>query len=496
MFPSCSDDEGGGSEEQGGKYRTLMITLNSLGSSEIGTRAESAVPDGELDSPDEHFISRYWLVVLKQDTESQEFKVDRVIDSEDPEYSVPGNSNDNSETELGVEVEIGQTYRFYALANLDGLTNGTDVIAALDNLKSGDPFDPHTIINATVKDMDKYPHYTEEQSYIPMTSYGYDETITPATTHLTDDEGELESIELIRLIGKASVSINNLTNSEVKLSSLTMQPMRKGDIYLFPYDVSEGTQCLFLEDMIDEYMPDFGDMAGTPYSIEFVDKEITVPRNTELEDFTYHYLPETSWSSGEDLTITSVITGRNPYPQSIHTSFIRRNDYLKIPLQITPVSVQFEVMQQHMPIGGYPADLTFPAYEANIPIIDVETDHAGKITFTYTITVDNPDLFNTPAVLYRPADYVPNVDYTHATVISNTNEVLYGLEEGDEIYWSGDGTLTGSLELTVQELATESKAQVQLLLVIVENGAEVTPDSKRLAIPYTINLTFSHPKNE
>ena len=490
MFPSCSDDEGGGSEVQDDKYRTLMITLNSLGNQEIGTRAESAVPDGEKDSQDEHFISRYWLVVLKQDADD-EFKVDRIIDSEDPEYSVPGNANEDSETELGVEVEVGQTYRFYALANLDGLANGTDVIAALDALKTGVAFDPTKIINATVKDMDKYPHDTDGQSYIPMTSYGYDETITPATTHLTDDEGKPESIALIRLIGKASVSINNLTNSEVKLSGLTMQPMRKGDIFLFPYDVSEGTQCLFKEDMIDEYMPDFGDMEGTPYSIEFVDEEITVPKNTELKDVTYRYLPETSWSSGEDLTITSVITGRNPYPQSIHTSFIRRNDYLKIPLQITPVSVQFEVMQQHMPIGGYPADLDFPAYEANIPIIDVETDHAGKITFTYTITVDNPDLFDTPAVLYRPAGYVSNVDYTHATIISNTNEVLYGLEEGEEIYWSGDGTLTGSLELTVQELATESKAQVQLLLVIVESGEKVTPDSKRLAIPYTINLTFS-----
>ena len=103
MFPSCSDDEGGGGDVQDDRYRTLMITLNSLGNQEVGTRAESEddVIDPDYDdSSDEHYISRYWLVVLKQDAESKEFKVDRVIDSEDPEYAPPGNSNDNSETEL------------------------------------------------------------------------------------------------------------------------------------------------------------------------------------------------------------------------------------------------------------------------------------------------------------------------------------------------------------------------------------------------------------
>ena len=81
MFPSCSDDEGGGGDVQDDRYRTLMITLNSLGSPEMGTRAETVTPD-EPDDFDEHFISRYWLLVLKQDAESKEFKVDRVIDSE------------------------------------------------------------------------------------------------------------------------------------------------------------------------------------------------------------------------------------------------------------------------------------------------------------------------------------------------------------------------------------------------------------------------------
>ena len=495
MFPSCSDDEGGGGDVQDDRYRTLMITLNSLGSPEMGTRAENDVVDPDYDDDfDEHFISRYWLLVLKQDAESKEFKVDRVIDSEDPEYIVPDNTNDNSETELGVEVEIGQTYRFYALANLDGLANGDEVIAALDALEAGAPFDPTKIINATVKDMDKYPHDTEGQSYIPMTSYGYDETITSSTTRLTDDEGNPESIALIRLVGKATVSIDNLTGKEVKLSSLTMQPMRKGDIFLFPYDVAADTRYLLDEEMSEIYPPEFGESEGKPYDIEFVENEISIPANTKKEDIVYSYLPETSWDDNADLTVTSKVTDRNPYPQSIHTSFVRRNDWIRIPMQITPITAEFTVKQEHMPIGGIPAEIEFPAYKINIPIISCTTDHAGKVTITYTIK-DEENLFTSPTISYRPAEgYDPTAEYTHATILKNENDVLYELKEGDEIYLSGDGTLTGTLELTVQELANTSSAQVQLLIVIAESG-ETGPDSKRLAIPYTINLTYKNKEN-
>ena len=499
MFPSCSDDEGGRGDVQDDRYRTLMITLNSLGSPEMGTRAENDVVNPDYDDEfDEHFISRYWLLVLKQDAESKKFKVDRVIDSEDPEYIVPDNTNDNSETELGVEVEVGQTYRFYALANLDGLANGDDVIAAINALKAGDPFYPTKILSATdqtiyatVKDMSKYPK--DGQSYIPMTSYGYDETITSSTTRLTDDEGKPESIALIRLVGKATVSIDNLTGKAVKLSSLTMQPMRKGDIFLFPYDVAADTRYLLDEEMSEIYPPAFGESKGEPYDIEFVENEVSIPANTKKEDIVYSYLPETSWDDNADLTVTSKVTDRNPYPQSIHTSFVRRNDWIRIPMQITPITAEFTVKQEHMPIGGIPAEIGFPAYEVNIPIISCTTDHAGKVTITYTIK-DEEKLFTSPTISYRPAEFDPTAEYTHATILKNDNDVLYELTEGDEIYLSGDGTLTGTLELTVQELANTSSAQVQLLIVIAESG-ETGPDSKRLAIPYTINLTYKNKEN-
>ena len=495
MLPGCSDEEGGGGESNEDKYRTIVISLNSMENSEMGTRAETVTP--EPDDFDEHFISRYWLLVLKQDPTDDQFKIDRVIDSDDPEYVVPDNTNDNSETELGVEVEIGQTYRFYALANLDGLENGDEVIAKLNSLKQGDVFDPTTIINAEVKDMDKYPHDAAGQSYIPMTSYGYDQKIEPKTTELD------ESIALIRLIGKASATIENLTNETITLNALSMQQMRTGDIFLFPYDVNkygtdgEPIRCLFQSSMIENYKPTFPASATeSPYSANFTifDEQKSIAANEKVE-IAPIYLPETSWDDNADLTITADVSGRNPHPQTLHTSFLRRNDWLKIPIQITPVDATFEVNQQHMPIGGIPDKIEFKAYEANVPIVSYTTDHAGKITVTFSATVGNNVL--TDPVLLTDADKAAiSIERTGITVNQNEYDVL--LKERNNLTTSTT-EISGTLELTLQELSKPATAEVELLLVMVQKADRddadgIGPDDKRLAIPYTIKLTYDNTK--
>lgn len=504
MLPGCSDEEGGGGESNEDKYRTLMITLNSLGSPEMGTRAETVTPD-EPDDFDEHFISRYWLLVLKQDAESKEFKVDRVIDSEDPEYIVPDNTNDNSETELGVEVEVGQTYRFYALANLDGLANGTDVINALNALKPGDSFDPTKILSATdqttvlyasVKDMDKY--LRDGQSYIPMTSYGYDQKIEPTTTELE------ESIALIRLIGKVTVEITNLTGKTYTVNSLTMNDMRKGEIFLFPYDVDDydkdgkPVRCLFLKEMIESYRPSFptdGTVYDQPFTIANADKEI--PSGTTEKEIAVQYVPETSWQDNADLEITADISSRGELPKPIFTSFIRRNDWLRIPLQISPFDATFVFSQEHMPIGGLPEKITLKANEAVIPIIDRTTDHAGKITVDFTISVDESGSSSVIAdpVLVTESQVADGVNYSTLTVKDNESTVL--LEDRNKL--NIDGTsMSGSLELTLQEMSKASTAEVEVLFVVasksaIENGqgGKLGPYDTSIAVPYTIRLTYN-----
>ena len=515
MFPSCSDDEGGGGDVQDDRYRTLMITLNSLGNQEVGTRAESEddVIDPDYDdSFDEHYISRYWLVVLKQDAESKEFKVDRVIDSEDPEYAPPGNSNDNSETELGVEVEIGQTYRFYALANLDGLANGDDVIAALEALETGASFDPKKILDATdegkivyasVKEMSKYPK--DGQSYIPMTSYGYDETITSSTTRLTDDEGNPESIALIRLIGKVTVEVTNLTGKAIDLKSLKLQSFREGPIFLFPYDVTKEidevpTRYLLQKDMDNSYAPTFPEgvseslkeitMVSTSQSIPSSD--LSAPNAVEVATC---YVPETDLTP-KDIQLVAEIDGKSDAPQSAHFSFVRRNDWMKIPVQINQVNSTFTVEQEHMPIGGIPDELIFNALEPNVQIIECETDHAGKVTVSFKEISVAGGVFTEPVLLTDEKEVAgTDIKKTQYRIISNEKDVLL-----DNVKLNVNSSeMTGSVELTLQELASSATAEVELLLVFVEKEAfdskdAIGPDTKRMAVPYTIKLIYN-PKN-
>ena len=493
-----SDDEGGGGDVQDDRYRTLMITLNSLGNQEVGTRAEgeeTVTPDYP-DSEKEHYISRYWLLILKQDAESKEFKVDRVIDSEDPEYAPPGNSNDNSETELGVEVEIGQTYRFYALANLDGLDKGNEIIDKLNKLQPGAPFDP-TAYNATVKEMSKYPK--DGTSYIPMSSYGYDQYIKADTKELS------ESIALIRLIGKITVEITNLTGEPYTVNSLTMNDMRKGEIFLFPYDVDnydddgEPIRCLFHKEMIETYPPSFptdGTAFNLPLTIAAEDKEIT--SGTIEKEISVQYVPETSWKDNAELKITADISTRGEQAKPIFTSFIRRNDWLTIPLQISPFDATFTFSQEHMPIGGLPDKITLKANEAVIPIIDRTTDHAGKITVDFTVSVAGSSSVITDPVLVTENQVAAGVNYSKISKVKNDSKVL--LEDRNEL--NIDGTsMSGSLELTLQEMSKASTAEVEVLFVVASKsaiekgqGGKLGPYDTSIAVPYTIRLTYN-PKN-
>lgn len=499
MFPSCSDDEGGGGDVQDDRYRTLMITLNSLGNQEVGTRAETADPGAGEDSQDEHFISRYWLVVLKQkvaEDETTSFVVDRVIDSDDPEYIIPDNTNPNSETEIGVEVEIGQTYRFYALANLDGLEKGNEIIDKLNKLQPGAPFDPKAY-NATVKEMSKYPK--DGTSYIPMSSYGYDQYIKADTKELS------ESIALIRLIGKITVKITNLTGKPYTVNSLTMNDMREGEIFLFPYDVDDydkdgkPVRCLFLKEMIENYRPSFptdGTAFDQPFTIADADKEI--PSGTTEKEIAVQYVPETSWKDNADLKITADISTRGEQAKPIFTSFIRRNDWLTIPLQISPFDATFTFSQEHMPIGGLPDKITLKANEAVIPIIDRTTDHAGKITVDFTVLVAGSSSVITDPVLVTENQVAAGVNYSKISNVKNDSKVL--LEDRNEL--NIDGTsLSGSLELTLQEMSKASTAEVEVLLVVASKsaiangqGGKLGPYDTSIAVPYTIRLTYN-PKN-
>lgn len=490
----CSKDEGGTPVPEK-QFRTIEITINSKSNANPYTRAvgDEEVSTGENDSEYERYIDQYWLVIEKKVGNS--YQVDRIVTAGVDGYVQPGTGED-SETSLTVEVEIGETYRFSALANLSGLVDGDKVISDL-NGTVGKSFDEFLSKEVSVKEMSAY-HSGEGGSYIPMTSYTYEQKIEEGTSALN------EPIQLIRMIGKVTLEVRNLTESPITLKSLKMGEFRtSGEIYLFPYDLATGkiTKNLLADDMQDSYRPEFP-TGGTTITPAFTDVTLFSDDNaspnipvyneddTNTHKFFTTYLNETTKSDNSDLVITTIIPDRSDAPVSSGFSFVRRNDWLQLPIQITDVTTTVTIDQQHMPIGGLPYSLTIP--EVAFPVVDYKTDHAGKIKFDVALTEVSS---MTDPTLKMYGSTITGQEKFCSAVLRNNNEngkpLLINLPDAND-YFPTDrvsfvltpkDNKSFTFDVTLQELASKSSAVIDLSLVIVDG-------KKSMTIPYVINITL------
>ena len=344
-------------------------------------------------------------------------------------------------------------------------------------------------------------HDGEDENYIPMTSYGYEQTITE-NTHQLD-----KSIELIRLIGKVTLTVKNLSkDNKITLESLSMGDFRtEGNIYLFPYDVNKGTQILLQTNIDDTYNPIFPqDEVGNHTSTTFAKNEIIENGEDKAKEYTA-YVNETrdKSESGKDfeLMITTEIPNRNDAPVNSGFSFVRRNDWLKIPIQITDVDVTIEFDQQHMPIGGLPEKLEFG--NITVPIATCETTHGGDITVTFSL--NEVSSMKNAYLKFYDNSYEGGERFTSAVLESNEpndSPILIHVPGNDDAApWMEDDTKqaftvtpgeadedehvrSGSFTVTAQELAstTTGRAEIELMLLITDGASE-------MAIPYTVVIT-------
>lgn len=470
LWGGCEKEEGGeGGEEQ--RFRTIEVVINSRSNAQPATRAEN-IASGEDDAYERH-IDQYWLVVEKQgETGTGEFTVDKIIDSSSPEYRNPG-TGENSETSLDVEVEIGKTYRFYALANLQGLEDGESVIKGLESLKQGDSFSDFLKSPVNVKAMSEYK--VDGGSPIPMTSYYVEQSIEENTTVLKDP------IQLIRLVGKVTLEVRNSTNSTIQLEKLGMGDFRtQGSIYLFPYDLATGknTENLLATDMQDTYNPIFPDDPDEKYQATSWDVTSTSGEiaTDDVKSFTA-YINETRDNGiDSELKITAHVAGKDQEPKPSGFSFVRRNDWLKIPINIINAEGEITLEQNHMPIGGLP-DIYKQEIEngANISLITYTTDHAGVITVNYSM--QNVDGFTNPQIKHKPESFPADAKFTRVEI--EENDYLLGYT--DPMATGTEGN-SGSFTVTVQEMSNPANITVDFTMVVTDKYN----NKKELVIPYTI----------
>ena len=492
ILTSCSEQEGAGSltpDLPETRLATVFITIGAAEShSPISTKAES-VSVGE-DTEFERHIKHWWVVVV-----NSEDKVEQVL------HDKPASTNPlpDSQSSTSLELPVGGHYTAYAFANLPTSSHGdNDGARYIQLLRPGEVFQKDKL--AFLTSMNDY--HPDGEQYIPMSSYGENFTVS-------DNEiANRISIRLIRLVGKISVSILNASGSNVEVESLTLEKFRQGPIYLLPYDAAKGeiTQNLLNEYMDETYKPLFPEneqenVSFITYPLVTNDMPLTLTASGESAQCAYTiFVPETDFTaippiegSGE-LNIKVVSDNRSEEPKSTQFSFIRRNDWLKIPLLISEADVRIKLFQQHMPIGGIPEEVTFTPGMI-IPQQVINLTHAGKLTLTYEIVSLNQSTDWT--LQYYEGNYEAGQSFCCATIQTNEDGLLIEEEDLVELPWRSntnkgyllttDGPLKGHFTINTQELAL-GKAILKLFLVAKNN----TTAGTIVELPYELELRMGN----
>lgn len=497
-LPACSDEEGGGEvlpvEEQ---YAKLVISLGSLdNATPVYTKTVDDVtnPD-EPDEAYERHIKDWWIVVMHDE------KVEQVLSNEKGDQAVVI-GGDQNEHQVSVELLIDETYDFYAFANLPQANQ-----TYLEGLVQGKTFD----IKQTVATIDAKSYNSgtiANGPYFPMSSYKY-------SVKVQSNNPSLE-IPLIRLLGKVEVEITNSTDLETLIvNGLTLNKFRTtGPIYLLPYDEAEneGTKNLLKEDMESSYVPLFPKLEDDEEEdfapVTLITEENPASIEKGKTGTFWSYVNETNFMTIEtglnNLQVTVDIDDRDDSPKDTNFDFIRRNDWLKIPLLLSDVSTTIEFNMERMPIGGVPATITIPE-GLTIPQATFWTqEHGGDITITYNLNSISSLQPGAQILHYNTGDSFEGNEqhpFTSAVLESNDNDLLISTEahplptNNTYAQWldtsakafdlsSNEDGASGSFTVTAQELSGNTEARIRLTLVI--EGKDANGKDQKVVVPYTI----------
>lgn len=529
LLPACSDESGTGTPDiPETKYAKLTITLGSLDSAEPSyTKAVdgNGIADNDVildpdsaDTPYERHIDDWWIVIVKNDG-----TVEKVLSNTKAHVSTSTEDNDNTH-QIGVDLVVGESYKFYAFANLTHLENSNKVTTTLNALEN-QQFSTFRKTATSLKDISNY-NGGSSTSYIPMSSYMGSKTVSEV-----EAENQV-SLSLIRLLGKVQIDVTNATGVNITVKKLSMGKFRRsGDIYLLPYDAVEndpGKPNLWVKDNREDKLQNPTFPADETVSSRDWDFEPNDQIVTEKEASYSFYINETDQANvdpdGGDMKIALEVEGqgieKDKTPKPTNFFFIRRNDLLKIPVLISNADTKIEFKQQHMPIGGLPAQFQFTS-GVDVSSRTFVTDHAGDITISYSLEKMSGVDLTTGDQTWRLKYYQPETTVTkgehfcYAELIDNTpvestgtNFLLEPATQDDLGWWTPagneeadkptcafpltkakvqesnmDSPTEGSFTITLQELTKDAHATIRLNLVTVnQEGTEVV-------LPYTLIVT-------
>ena len=489
VLPACSDDEGGGPGEEEGKLYTLTIALNASSNYAPVTKADAPEWADEADVY-ERWIEKCWVVLFN--TEGT------CVASVNTSNFIPDGAEDNNEqlvSQTSVELPAG-TYTGYAFANLDNLTEDSkDIITLLEGDLAKITKDA---LNTTVSLIDaKNFTLAEGGKSIPMSSYETTITVQANTENTA-------RIVLFRMLGKVEITITDQTgNNKTKtLRRLSMGNFRNGPIYLLPYTAGEITLnniSVADQELLHPKFP--ADATGSPYTKSIIaqDDEAETINQTNGNTYTF-YAFETGTKSNPNATLNISIAVNNR-PESEKTtdfSFMRRNDWLKIPIAITNIESRIRFKNMRMPIGGLPYEVVYGEGNGIQILVDAEkvvaSDYAGPVRIEVEVKSINSTI-TAPTILYTNAT-AEGTDRSTAILTDNAGKLLINKDTGEPLANETDFDVVASpddptnackayFEVWTQELANNTTATIKLTL-IAEYGN--TNPKTRMEIPYTIRI--------
>lgn len=323
-------------------------------------------------------------------------EADRIVAVENIGRNFQTNTTSGPVLSGTVKVKLDESAKYvYAFANLDSenLTNRDEIQKAWT---TGTVFDKEAIARIAANREERQdedgnetegednPHYltVDSNNTIPMSSHRYP---IPEKGGTEDYPVQIDNIILYRMIAKVKVTLKNNTEKAVTINSLTLGNFQRRDIRLLPY---EG-----LKDMTEptnEYpniRPVFPTSTETAkpipsYSLPILSEATLFGEGKELDPYYTHYIHETDLGTSDTETAGSnhftvsaeIGDGEKVTLADTEFSFVRRNDFLHIPLLLDLNRLVITLTESYAPIGGYPIKNPFENTENGTMI----TVHEGS----------------------------------------------------------------------------------------------------------------------
>ena len=504
FLPACSDDDGGnGPDLPDNQLYTLTIHLQPSAPHTPVTKAEGDVPSFEEEERAyERQIKECWVAVFDE-------QGDWITTVSTDGFTI-NNNQDDSESSATVKLPIG-TYTFYAFANLGSLEDG-DATTIIKELEEGRTSEGGALTKdylekkaVSLKSRDKFVLPSGETANdqglpIPMSSYAITKTVE-------EDRDNVAKLTLFRMLGKVTITIENQTGDSKSLKNLSIGSFRNAPIYLLPYSEGEITlNDLTGTNATELLAPKFPESVSATSDqvviIEDGDKSINTNETRTLSFYAFETGTNTNSTNAGAISLSIQIDDRDLSTKKTDFSFMRRNDWLKIPIIVSDIKSRIKFLNNRMPIGGLPPEVVFGENDGVQILVDavntIDPTYAGPIDIEVTLESIN-NIQDTPDILYTK-EAAEGATRSTAVLEDNAGKLLIDKETGSPL--ATNGTEKETFEVTAspsdkttsnkcyfrvwaQELGQQSEAIIKLTIV-AEYGAE-TP-RKRIEIPYTIRI--------